>query len=286
MPIKFGIKSRIFSRSCIDLSSTRGRDGDSEIIVAMGLGFRGSQVALGQVTNGSVRRQRSRRHSHSSRTANGVSSNGLQVPTSGGRLSRNNSRGKSEGRLSRNNSRGKSDGRLSRNNSRGKGDGKLSRSNSRSKADGRVSRNNSRGKSDGRVSRNNSRGKADGRVSRSNSRVKPDSQVSQSNSLQGNGKLRLTRSNSQDNVNAVRLSRSHSHGRADARICSQNGAGSTAESSAVNGLSRSFSHGHSEALSVLARHHSSFRAKSDEVHWKTKVCVCVWRNLVKDVLSQ
>ena len=47
MPLKLALKSRIFSRSCVDLSSTRGGDGDSEIIVAVG--FRGSQIALGQV---------------------------------------------------------------------------------------------------------------------------------------------------------------------------------------------------------------------------------------------
>ena len=99
MPLKFGLKSRLFSRSCVDLSSTRGRNGESEIILAVG--FRGSQLALGQVTaNGSgVRRQRSRRHSHSSKANNLVSSNGSHTssPTSGGILSRNNSRGKSDG---------------------------------------------------------------------------------------------------------------------------------------------------------------------------------------------
>lgn len=200
MPLRFGLKSGFFSRSCIDLSSTRRHDGDSDMIVAMGFGFRGSQLAVGQVNTTAT--TRSRRHSHSSRTSNSVMSNDSHAPSLGGRVSRNNSRGKSEGRLSRSNSRGKSESRLSR-------------SNSRSKTESRLSRNNSRGKSEGRLSRNNSRGKSDARLSRSNSQGKAESRLNQSNS---NSKAEVRKRNSQGKSDATSngLSRSYSHGNGDA----------------------------------------------------------------------
>ena len=208
MPLKFGFKSRLFSRSCIDLSSTRGRNGEPEIILAVG--FRGSQLALGQVTtNGTgVRRQRSRRHSHSAKTNNLVSSNGSHTssPTSGGILSRNNSRGKSDG------------GRLSRNNSRGKSEGRLSRSNSRSKSEGRPSRNNSRGKSEGRLSRSNSRRKSESKLGRSNSQGKAESR------LNAKADVKLNRSNSHgqaDNL-STGLIRRNSHGPSDVTVPNKN----------------------------------------------------------------
>lgn len=202
MPLKFGFKNRLFSRSCIDLSSTRGRNGEPDIILAVG--FRGSQLALGQVTTNStgVRRQRSRRHSHSAKTNNLVSSNGSHTssPTSGGILSRNNSRGKSDG------------GRLSRNNSRGKSEGRLSRSNSRSKSEGRLSRNNSRGKPEGRLSRSSSRRKSESKLGRSNSQGKAESR------LNGKADVRLNRSNSHSQTDSLStgLIRRNSHGPSDA----------------------------------------------------------------------
>lgn len=46
MPLKFGFKSRLFSRSCVDLSSTRARSRiDSSSVITVG--FKGSQIALG-----------------------------------------------------------------------------------------------------------------------------------------------------------------------------------------------------------------------------------------------
>lgn len=45
MPFKLDWKFNFFSRSCVDLSSTRNDRNDSEIIVAVG--FHGSQLALG-----------------------------------------------------------------------------------------------------------------------------------------------------------------------------------------------------------------------------------------------
>lgn len=47
MPLKLNWKTHLFSRSCVDLNRTRGSNGDSEIVVAVG--FRGSQLALGRV---------------------------------------------------------------------------------------------------------------------------------------------------------------------------------------------------------------------------------------------
>lgn len=44
MPLKIDWKTHFFSRSCVDLTRTRNRDGDSEIVVAVN--FRGSQLAL------------------------------------------------------------------------------------------------------------------------------------------------------------------------------------------------------------------------------------------------
>lgn len=51
MPLKFGFKSRLFSRSCVDLSSTRARGVDSNSDLVITVGFRGSQVALGHCSN-------------------------------------------------------------------------------------------------------------------------------------------------------------------------------------------------------------------------------------------
>ena len=51
MPLKFGFKSRLFTRSCVDLSTTRARGVDSESDLVITVGFRGSQVALGHCSN-------------------------------------------------------------------------------------------------------------------------------------------------------------------------------------------------------------------------------------------
>ena len=211
MPLRFGLKSGFFSRSCIDLSSTRRHDGDSDMIVAMGFGFRGSQLAVGQVSTTTTTTSRPRRHSHSSRASNAVVSNDSHMPSLGGKVSRNNSRGKSEGRLSRSNSRGKSESRLSRNNSRSKSEGRLSRNNSRGKSEGRLSRNNSRGKSETRLSQSNSQGKAESRLSRSNSHSKAEVRRRNSQGKSDTMHNGLSRSFSHCNGDGFSvLSRSHS----------------------------------------------------------------------------
>lgn len=74
MPLKLDWKTHLFSRSCVDLSSTRSGDNDSEIVVTVG--FRGSQLALGQdltdTTKSSSRRQGRKSRSRSrERSSNG-----------------------------------------------------------------------------------------------------------------------------------------------------------------------------------------------------------------------
>lgn len=66
MPLKLDWKTHLFSRSCIDLTSTRCRNDDSEIVVAVT--FRGSQLALGKETTAAPKgRGLKRRRSSTSR---------------------------------------------------------------------------------------------------------------------------------------------------------------------------------------------------------------------------
>lgn len=65
MPLKLDWKTHLFSRSCIDLTSTRCRNDDSDIVVAVT--FRGSQLALGKDIMPTKGRGVKRRRSSASR---------------------------------------------------------------------------------------------------------------------------------------------------------------------------------------------------------------------------
>ena len=50
MPLKLDWKTHLFSRSCIDLTSTRCRNDNSDSDIVVAVTFRGSQLALGKDT--------------------------------------------------------------------------------------------------------------------------------------------------------------------------------------------------------------------------------------------